>query len=172
MPLHYIAWSTALGKFGCPFDEDLFYSWGGKPSVQIVADLNQRHGLQMPAEEVARQKEDAYYELLPQLKPIPEVLEHINAQYGKIPLAVVSGGRRDSVKRSLNALQLLDRFETLVCADDYTHGKPHPEPFLLAAERLGIPPAECLVFEDTDMGIAAATAAGMASVKVPAPWER
>jgi len=67
---------------------------------------------------------------------------------------------------------LSDRFETLVCAGDYKRGKPDPEAFLMAAERLGVKPGECLVFEDTDMGIEAATAAGMASVKVAPPWER
>ena len=50
--------------------------------------------------------------------------------------------------------------------------KPDPEPFLIAAERLGVKPEDCLVFEDTEMGIQAATAAGMASVKVLQPWER
>jgi HAD superfamily hydrolase (TIGR01509 family) len=59
-----------------------------------------------------------------------------------------------------------------VCAGDYTRGKPDPEAFLIAADRLGVPPELCLVFEDTEMGIQAATAAGMASVKVPPPWER
>jgi HAD superfamily hydrolase (TIGR01509 family) len=73
---------------------------------------------------------------------------------------------------SLEAVGLLAKFDTLVCAGDYTHGKPNPEPFLMAAERLGIDPAACLVFEDAEPGIAAATAAGMASVKVPQPRER
>jgi HAD superfamily hydrolase (TIGR01509 family) len=76
------------------------------------------------------------------------------------------------VTESLRTLRLLDRFRTLVCAGDYRNGKPHPEAFLMAAERLGIAPAACLVFEDTEMGIEAATAAGMASVKVLQPWER
>jgi len=73
----------------------------------------------------------------------------------------------DSVVGSLTALHLLDKFDTLVCAEDYTHGKPAPDCFLLAAERLGVEPASCLVFEDTELGIEAATAAGMASVRVP-----
>jgi HAD superfamily hydrolase (TIGR01509 family) len=67
---------------------------------------------------------------------------------------------------------LLDKFDTIVAAEDYTRGKPAPDAFLLAAERLGVAPADCLVFEDTDLGIEAATAAGMASVKVPPPMER
>jgi HAD superfamily hydrolase (TIGR01509 family) len=73
---------------------------------------------------------------------------------------------------SLTAIGLLDKFDTIVAAEDYTHGKPAPDAFLLAAERLGVAPADCLVFEDTDLGIEAATAAGMASVKVPSPLER
>jgi HAD superfamily hydrolase (TIGR01509 family) len=106
------------------------------------------------------------------MKAVPEVLEHIEAQHGQIPFAVVSGSTQESVRASLTTLKLLDRFETLVCAGDYVQSKPHPEPYLMAADRLGIAPEDCLVFEDTDMGIEAATAAGMASVKVPAPWER
>jgi HAD superfamily hydrolase (TIGR01509 family) len=69
-------------------------------------------------------------------------------------------------------VNLLDKFDVFVCAGDYKKGKPDPEPFLLAAQKLGVNPRECLVFEDTEMGIQAATAAGMASVRVPAPWER
>ena len=73
---------------------------------------------------------------------------------------------------SLLALKLLDRFDTLVCAGDYKKSKPDPEAFLLAAARLKVPPETCLVFEDTELGIQAATAAGMGSVRVPPPWER
>ena len=126
----------------------------------------------MPVEDVARRKEGLYLEILPQLKAVPEVLEHIEASHGRIPFAVVSGSTRDSVTASLETLKILDRFDTLVCAGDYQRSKPDPEAFLIAAARLGVAPEFCLVFEDTDMGIQAATAAGMASVKVPPPWQR
>jgi len=172
MPLHYIAWKTALAEWGCDFDEQLFYSWGGKPVDEIISTLNKMNGLEMPVEQMGTRKESLYFELLPQLKVIPEVLEHILAQQGRIPFAVVSGGRRTSVVRSLTAVHLLDRFQTIVGADDYVNSKPAPDAFLLAAARLGVPPADCLVFEDTDLGIQAATAAGMASVLVPSPMER
>jgi HAD superfamily hydrolase (TIGR01509 family) len=172
MPLHYAAWTTALGEWGCVFDEELFYAWGGKPAAEIISELNEMQGLKMPVQAVAERKEKLYYRLLPQLKAVPEVLEHITAHQGKIPYAVVSGSRRHSVTATLSALALLDKFEAIICAGDYEKSKPHPEPFLVAAARLGIPPESCLVFEDTDMGIQAATAAGMASVKVPTPLER
>jgi HAD superfamily hydrolase (TIGR01509 family) len=172
MPLHYVAWKKVLSQWGCDFGEELFYSWGGMPVAEIIAALNVRSGLAMPVDEVMRRKEAMYYEILPQLKAVPEVLEHIQRSYGKIPFAVVSGSTRDSVTRSLKTLGILDRFDTLVCAGDYTKSKPDPEPFLIAAERLGVKPEDCLVFEDTEMGIQSATAAGMASVKIPQPWER
>jgi len=172
MPLHYIAWKKALAEWNCEFDEKLFYAWGGMPIVEIVSTLNKMHSLSIPVEIVARRKESLYYDLLPQLKPVPEVLEHIEAKHGQIPFAVVSGSSKESVTESLRSLGLLDRFDTMVCAGDYQKSKPDPEAFLLAATRLCVAPESCLVFEDTEMGIQAATAAGMASVKILQPWER
>ncbi len=172
MPLHYIAWKRALGKWGCTFDEDLFYLWGGKPAAEIIADLNQMNGLKMPVEALAEHKENLYFEQLPHLKPVAEVLEIIEAEHGRIPFAVVSGGRRNSVVNSLTTLGIIDRFETIVGAEDYRNSKPAPDAYLIAAARLGVAPPDCLVFEDTEMGIQAATAAGMASVKVPSPLVR
>jgi beta-phosphoglucomutase-like phosphatase (HAD superfamily) len=118
MPVHHIAWKKALGEWNCEFDEELFYAWGGMSIVEIISTLNIQHGLSMPVEIVSRQKESFYLDLLPQLKAVPEVLEHIEAQHGRIPFAVVSGATKESVIASLSSLKLLDRFETLVCAGD------------------------------------------------------
>ena len=127
MPLHYIAWKKALSEWNCEFEENLFYSWGGKPVRKIIAELNQMQGLSMPVDALAARKESYYHEQLPHLKAIPEVLEHIDAKHGRIPFAVVSGSRRASVVGSLTALGLLDKFDTLVCAEDYRNGKPAPD---------------------------------------------
>jgi HAD superfamily hydrolase (TIGR01509 family) len=172
MPLHYATWIEALAEWNCVFDEQLFYAWGGRPVADIIATLNDMHGLRMPVDDVVRRKETLYHEHISRLQTVPEVIEHIEHSHGRIPFAVVSGSTREAVTASLAMLNLLDRFDVLVCAGDYQRAKPDPEPFLLAASRLGVDPARCLVFEDTDLGIQAATAAGMASVKVLAPWER
>jgi HAD superfamily hydrolase (TIGR01509 family) len=172
MPLHYLAWKKVLEEWNCVFDEQLFYAWGGTPTAEIVSLLNKRQGLSMPIEEVAARKENLYLERLSELKAVPEVVEQIEAQYGRIPFAVVSGNTRESVSASLDSVKLLDKFDLLVCAGDYQRGKPDPESYLLAAEKLRVAPETCLVFEDADMGIRAADAAGMASVKIPPPWER
>lgn len=172
MSLHYVAWKKALGEWSCEFDEELFYAWGGMPIVEIISTLNMKHGLSMPVETVARRKESLYLELLPHLRAVPEILEYIEAEHGRIPFAVVSGSTRESVTASLSSLKLLDKFQTLVCAGDYQKSKPDPEALLVAGDRLGVTPETCLVFEDTELGIQAASAAGMAWVKIPQACQR
>ncbi|TBL45015.1 HAD family hydrolase [Verrucosispora sp. SN26_14.1] len=169
MPLHYTAWRQALDEWECAFPEDLFYAWAGRPTLDIVDALNEQQRLNMPVETVVARREEHYQRLLPTAAGIPGVLHHIQDAHGRIPFAVVSGSTREAVTASLDALGILDRFDVLVCAGDYTRPKPDPEPFLRAAELLGVPPHACLVFEDADLGIEAAVAAGMAAVRVPQP---
>lgn len=167
MPLHWISWRRAVEEAGGHFPLELFYDWGGMPLVRSVELLNERFGYKMSPPEVALRKEELYYELVPALKAIPSVLAHVDAQHGRIPLAIVSGSPRAGIHRSLTQLGLLERFDVLVGSEDYKHGKPDPEPFLTAAAKLGVEPKDCLVFEDADAGIASAVAAGMDWVRVP-----
>jgi HAD superfamily hydrolase (TIGR01509 family) len=136
---------------------------GARHHRRSEQDARLEHAYRVPG----RGKESFYLEQLPHLKPIQEVLEIIEAEHGRIPFAVVSGSRRESVVGSLSVLHLLDKFDVLVSAEDYKNAKPAPDPFLIAAERLGVAAKDCLVFEDTALGIQSATAAGMASVMVP-----
>jgi HAD superfamily hydrolase (TIGR01509 family) len=172
MPLHYLAWCEALAEWRCVFDEDRFYAWGGMPAPEIIDRLAREQGLDLPAARIADRKEALYLEHLPQLTAVPEVLEHVLSARGRIPCAVVSGSPRVSVEATLGVLGLADVFDTLVCAGDYVKSKPSPEPYLMAAGQLGVAPAQCLVFEDTQFGVDAAVAAGMGWVRVPPAWER
>ncbi len=167
MPLHYRAWCAALAKYSCEFPEPLFYQLGGVPTVRIIEILNERYGLSMPPEQAAREKEALFMELLPEVQPVEMVVEIVRQVHGKLPLAVASGGHREVVQSTLRAIGILDRFETVVGVEDYANGKPAPDPYLEAARRLKVAPERCLVFEDTETGIASATAAGMQSVLVP-----
>jgi HAD superfamily hydrolase (TIGR01509 family) len=172
MPVHYQAWQQALGEWGGELSEGLFYAWGGRTVVDIIADLNEQQGLAMPVEAVAGRREELFQKLLPTVRAVPGVLHHINEAHRRVPFAVVSGSTRESVTASLSSLGLLEKFDVLVCAGDYARPKPAPDAFLMAAELVGVEPEACLVFEDTELGIQAATAAGMAAVRVPPPWER
>jgi HAD superfamily hydrolase (TIGR01509 family) len=167
MPLHFRAWQGALASWNCNFSEKLFYAWAGRSTTEIVKLLNQKYALKMDPEKVDRDREALYLASLPKIQAVPSVLAHIEAGFGKLPMAVVSGSKRDSVTKTLEFLKLRDRFQTLVGAEDYKQGKPHPEPFLVAAQRLKVRPESCLVFEDADLGIESAKAAGMKWVRVP-----
>jgi beta-phosphoglucomutase family hydrolase len=166
MPLHYKAWSKVLAEEGCAFGEDEFYGYAGMPVAETVRLLNELHGLSMSPEGISQKREEAYFKHLHLVKPIEEVLAEIRAHHGKIPFAVVSGSPSASVKKTLAVLGLLDLFPVIVGAEDTPKGKPHPDPFLLAAKKLGVDPKKCLVFEDGELGIKSAEAAGMKWVRV------
>src|SRR5690606_4388428 len=99
-------------------------------------------------------------------EPIAYVTEHLKANAGNVHIGVVSGGTRTTVQRTLSVLGLTDYIEVLVCAGETPNGKPFPDPFLAAAEKLGVAPKDCIVFEDGDPGVAAAEAAGMDWVRI------
>lgn len=167
MPLHLRSWQQATREFGGDFPLDCFWAWGGIPLTRTVEMLNEQFGYTMEPATVVGRKEQLYLGMLDEVKPIASVAEIVRAVHGHIPMAIVSGSPRLTVTRTLEALGLTHFFQTLVTMEDYSLGKPHPEPFLLGAARLGVPPAQCLVFEDADAGVASAEAAGMAWVRVP-----
>lgn len=169
MPTHYRAWQSALGEHAQNFPEAMFYELGGVPTGRIVEILNERHGLNLPVDATVAHKEALFLEFSPQIAAIEPVVTLARKFYGVKPLAVASGGHRRIVLNTLRALGIADLFQAVVTAEDYQRGKPAPDPFLEAALRLNVPPEQCLVFEDTATGIAAAQAAGMQSVLVPPP---
>lgn len=166
MPLHYEAWSQAMEDFGGKFPEELFYEWGGVPTLDIVRRLNERFGWNLPPAEVVRVKEHHYLAMIPRVKPRTDVIELARAHQGRLAMAVASGGHRELVESTLEALDIRGLFQAVIVAEDYVRGKPAPDPFLKAAERLNVPPAQCLVFEDSTTGAEAARAAGMEYVLV------
>lgn len=169
MPTHFKAWQIALGKAAADFPEAMFYELGGVPTSRIVEILNERHGYQLPVEETVNQKEGLFLELSEQIAAIEPVVSLAREYHGRKPLAVASGGHRRIVLNTLRALGIVHLFDAIVCSEDYSRGKPHPDPFLEAARRLGVASERCLVFEDTQTGAQAAAAAGMACVLVPQP---
>ncbi len=166
MPLHYQAWLKALGRLGCPFPEDLFYSLGGVPAAGVVEFLNARYGFAMPVAATAEYKEALFEKLIPQVQPVPEVIAFMESLGGRYPLAVASGGLKPIVLATLETLGIRQHFPVVVTCEDVVHGKPAPDTYLEAARQLGIDPAHCLVFEDTPLGIDSAVAAGMQTVLV------
>jgi beta-phosphoglucomutase family hydrolase len=169
MPLHYIAWKKALEgvKIQCP--EERFYAFAGAPTKTIIEILAREQGIACDAQAVAVEKEHLYVESLQSLEPIHSVIAIAKREKGKRKMAVASGGWKRVVKASLAVVGIEGMFDAIVGADDVVHGKPAPDIFLLAAQQIGLTPAECVVYEDGDMGIVAAKAAGMRVIDVR-PW--
>jgi beta-phosphoglucomutase family hydrolase len=168
MPLHYRAWTRLVAELGGTFPEELFYESGGKPTVQILRMLRDEYGLKVSdVESAAVRKEEYFLEMIHEVKPIEAVVTIVRRCYGIKPMAVASGGFRKQINETLDALGIRSFFDAVVCAEDYARGKPFPDPFLEAARRLKVPPADCVVFEDSLLGVRAAEAAGMECVFVP-----
>ena len=166
MPLHYQAWVAALGEYNCEFPECLFYEMAGIPTDHIIQMLNDRHGHHMPVQETAREKDRLFEVMIPQVKPIEPVVHLIHKYAGKLPMAVATGGTRSLVIKTLAAVDLLKYFDALATADDVERGKPAPDIFLEAARRIGIAPEACCAFEDAELGLQSARAAGMLAVDI------
>ena len=171
MPAHFEAWCEALSLHGAHgiFKEDVFHAMGGRPTHDIVVELNSEYDLKLDPAAVAMAKREAFLKRLASVEPIDEVAAFAVSLRGKMPLAIATGGGRMVIEKSLRAVAMSDWFDEVVTADDVREGKPAPEVFLKAAERLGVAPGRCLALEDAPAGILAAQRAGMQVLTIPAP---
>ena len=168
MPLHYRAWRRVLDGLGHThvFPETQFYAFGGVPAREVLIRLKEEHGLDFDVDELTDQKERAFGELVVDSTPIPEVIAEARRFFGVVPMAVASGGQRELVEATLQRLGIRALFPVVVGSQDARRGKPEPDLFLLAAERLGVAPETCVVFEDAPAGLEAARRAGRKAVDV------
>jgi len=168
MPLHWRAWQQVAARHGFEITETRFYSLAGIPSRDILRDLGREQQLDFDPLAVARDKEQAYLALLEHVGPIDRILNIARAHHGRLPMAVASGGTRHIIERVLAHLGIRDLFTAVVTSEDVVRQKPAPDIFLEAARRLGVPPGDCLAYEDAELGLQAIRAAGMAAVDVRA----
>ena len=166
MPLHWRAWQTIARRHSFHFPEERFYKLGGVPSRDILKMLSREQGLPIDHIAVAFEKEAEYLPLIDQVEPIGRIVAIAREHYGKLPMAVASGGSRNVIPRVLDRLGILGLFQAIVTSEDVERQKPAPDIFLEAARRLGVPPEFCRAYEDTDLGLEAIRAAGMEAVDV------
>lgn len=171
MPVHLRAWAIAMQRAGLrgPFDADYFYSLGGVPTFESAVIYGEHYGLTLDPQQVVEEKEQLYLDLLHEvhlIEPVATFARHIAATR---PVAIVTGGGPEIAYPALEATGLRALFPVVVTPEDVPlgRGKPAPDMFLLAAERLGVRADRCLVFEDAVPGVTAAKTAGMQVVLVP-----
>jgi beta-phosphoglucomutase-like phosphatase (HAD superfamily) len=165
MAIHYEAWLHAIRRASgreIAWTWEDFCSMGGMSIADTVTVLNQRHGLALTVEQAEDGTDDYLRDHLAEAPPCEDALTlaREGAQAG-IKLAVASGGHRWRVESTLRGIGVEDLFKVVVTGEDVQHAKPAPDLFLLAAQRLAVPPARCLVIEDSPKGLEAAQAARM-----------
>jgi beta-phosphoglucomutase family hydrolase len=160
---HERSWEILAAKRGLPLPPDHFKRGFGKKNNVIIPDLGWATD-PTEVDALAREKEEIYRSLVREkgIEPLPGVRELLAAlQTAEIPCAIGSSTERANLDCLLDLMDLRKFFRVIVSGEEVVHGKPDPSIFLLAAERLGVAPAECVVIEDALVGIEAAKRAGM-----------
>jgi len=166
MPMHWRAWQMISQRHDLHFPEDRFYSLGGVPSRDILKMLAEEQGRPIDYVAVAHEKENVYLPLMAEVEPIHAVVEIARENYGRIPMAVASGGTQPVIVQVLEHLKIRHLFNAIVTSEMVTRQKPAPDIFLEAARRIGVDPKFCRAYEDTDLGMQAIRSAGMDAVDV------
>jgi HAD superfamily hydrolase (TIGR01509 family) len=159
---------TALAK-GVDLPLEVYLRTLGLPHDATQAFFHDLYGTGFDFEDFWRHSAARFHELAEtQLRVKAGVVELLDALDGAgLPRAVATSSSRPYVQKHLTAHGLIERFHAVVAFGDYARGKPNPDPFLLAAERLGVAPEHCLALEDSHNGVRAAAAAGMMTIMVP-----
>jgi HAD superfamily hydrolase (TIGR01509 family) len=167
--LYQYVGSQLLKRRGKDFDDELLDQMMGRPqrvALQLMIDY---HGLDATVADLARETDEVFDEILEsRLECMPGLVELLSTlERHNIPKAIATSSGRAFVEEVLGRFDLAPRFQFILTGDDVTHGKPHPEIYLKAAERFGLAPQEVLVLEDSSNGCRAAVAAGTFAVAVP-----
>jgi HAD superfamily hydrolase (TIGR01509 family) len=165
--LYFEASQAALRALGVELSESDFAELSLRQGASCF-DLASARGVSDADIEAAREARNAHYaELLADTRLIPGVLETLESLHGSVRMAVVTSSRPQHFALQHARTGARRFFEFVLTGADFTRFKPDPEPYLLAAARLGIAPAECLVVEDSERGLVSATRAGMRCAVVP-----
>lgn len=163
-PYHFKADIDTMAEYGVIKDQKFYESFAGTLTADRMRTLKEMFGLDAPVEEMTIKRENMILDIMGKeaIKPvlgIPEFLRSIKEK--GLTTAVASSSDYKLINLILDRLKIAKYFDSVTSGSDVKRGKPSPDVFLLAAERIGIEPAECLVVEDSENGVKAAKAAGM-----------
>lgn len=168
MPLHFKCWQKAARKYGAEIDNNFLRNLSGWPGWLIADEVIRTCGLdkKISAEQIIDEKLmlfDLEHDTIKEIEPVTAIAKKY---HGKLPMAVGTGGHREAVDITLQITGLRQYFDIVVTANDVSKYKPHPETFLRCAELMNVEPRYIEVFEDSQLGIDAALAAGMTPTDV------
>ncbi|MCG2584589.1 HAD family phosphatase [Massilia sp. TS11] len=166
MAFHTRSWLDFLARHGCQVEAEAFFrDTAGRQAQEIMRSYLGAMD-DATSTRLAQEKEAVYRDIYaPHLRAVDGFDALVaQAQSARIALAVASAAPQENIRFTLDGLDIRRHFDAVVCANDVARGKPEPDAFLLAAERCGIAPADCIVFEDAPLGVEAARRAGMRAV--------
>jgi beta-phosphoglucomutase family hydrolase len=164
MPYHAVAWVEMLAQLGYPLTISAFNrQLAGKTNEETLLEVLGREILPARIDEISMQKEIQYQTVYREhMKPLPGFMTLLAAcQAKEMPVAIATSANRFNIDFTLEGLGLNGEITAVIGAEDIQNSKPHPEIFLKAATAVGVSPEECLVFEDSFMGLEAARRANM-----------
>lgn len=167
--VYWLVGSDVLQRRGCQFTRELSDAMMGRPPISAFDVMIKWHSLTDSWEQLAQESEDCFLELMHgRVQPMPGLMELLDAlEKARIPKAIATSSQKVLVRALLALFHLEPRFQFILSAEDIQQGKPHPEIYFKAAQRLGLPPQEILVLEDSQNGCCSAAAAGAVTVAVP-----
>lgn len=166
LAVHFQIWLAALQALGATLPKAWYYERTGLGAAELIQAFNQNFGTAIDQRALEIERQRHFPGLLHHIQEVQAVAAIARANYGKVPMAVASNGQRSVVESTIETIKLRSLFNTIVTLDDVAFGKPAPDLFLLAAERMNVPPYECIVYEDSDAGLEAARRAGMRFIDV------
>jgi beta-phosphoglucomutase-like phosphatase (HAD superfamily) len=176
MPMHFEGWKKACERFGAIIDPAFLKYHTGSPGRTIAQAIINNSGLKgkVTPEQILKIKLEEFFKNQHLIKPIEPVASIVRRYYGKLPMAIGTGGHREAVEKTLEVTEMRKYFDIIVTSDDVVHHKPFPDTFLKCSELMKIDPGYIEVFEDGDLGIKAAERAGMKVTDVrswyPVAW--
>ena len=166
LEVHFEAWAAALRTLDIEMTRSWYFERSGLSAAEMIEELEMVHARTVRGATFMDARRQCYRRMTPNIRAIDSVVNIARAYAQRVPMAVASGGDRAMVEPTLAGLQLLPLFKAVVTVDEVQRGKPSPELFLLAAQRLNVAPENCLVYEDSSEGLEAARRANMRSIDV------
>ena len=170
-PTHFLMWQEVLASYGVTLSEKHYKDYyAGVPTAANAVDMVSRFSINEVPAILADAKNSVTRTFLsrtvfPLMPGVKEVLPLFHSC--SLRLVIVTGAGSNGVQATLRGHSLHEYFETVVSGDDVRQSKPAPDCYLLAIERLGLHPSECIAIEDTEHGVKAATSAGVMCLAIP-----
>lgn len=164
--VNFAALARALWSQHTDLDRAWFDARTGVSTREMVQQVGALYGRQLDVDRAVGERDRNYFERIAEVSEVADVVEILRREHGHRACALATGGGRATVLPTAERLGLVELFDAVITREDVELGKPAPDIFLLAADRLGVPPEQCLVYEDSDEGLEAAAAAGMDVIDV------